>query len=254
MGAGKHNRGLDKVNWLSSAFDRNRDRAGSLEAEGGNRPGIVLTAALAASAAIVYLATSDILVTLTYALALIVLLLGVIAFDRMRAAPESASDGTHDWSVTVAAIEGLGSEAGEAVAITDRANRLVCANSAFIDAFGADSSPPALPLERRALEALTRLAREAWRDGSGRVDDLGANARGGEAPWRVMARRAGRGEDHLIWRFSRIAAETPAPVADLDLAGPFGRMLSRSGIEAAIVSRNRRTRTIAMPATTKYKM
>src|SRR3546814_2013271 len=48
------------------------------------------------------------------------------------------------------------------------------------------------------------------------------------------AERAGRGEDHMIWRFRRIEPEVEDPLSGLDLAGPFGRMLSAAGIEAAI--------------------
>ena len=217
-------------------------------ADGGDGPfglNAMLLGALSLSVAILYLATSDPLVTLAYAAGLAVLLAGVFALGRMRSEPSAEAMAAPDWSVTAAAIEGLGAEAGEAVAITDRANRLVCANSGFVDAFGVDSAPPLLPFDRPALEALTRLAREAWRDGGASIEDLGALSRAGEAPWRVAVARAGRAEDHLVWRFRRIEADTPAALIDLDLGGPFGRMLSRAGIEAAIVCADGLVRSVS---------
>ncbi|SDS13228.1 response regulator [Erythrobacter sp. HL-111] len=213
--------------------------------EGAFGPGAVLVAALALSIAVVYLATFDGIVTLVYAAGTAALLAGALAFERLRREPAAEVPPASDWTVTAAAIEGLGAEAGEAVAITDRANRLVCANSGFIDAFGGDSAPPLLPAERPALEALTRLAREAWREGHAAAEDLSIAADGSEAPWQVAVTRAGRGEDHLVWRFRRIEAASAALLVDLDLGGPFGRMLSRAGIEAAVVSADGLVRSVS---------
>lgn len=105
--------------------------------------------ALLASALVLFLLTSSWVVALAYGAGLGVLLFGMFTFERMLSQPQAAEVANHDWSVTVAAIE----QPGEAVAITDRANRLVCANSAFIEAFGATSAPPSLPFERAGLEA-----------------------------------------------------------------------------------------------------
>ena len=190
-----------------------------------------LGAALFVSALLLFAVTSNWLLTFVFALGLGVLLLGIISFERMRSEPLETMLAAPDWSVTVAAIENGN---GHPVAITDRANRLVCANSAFIDAFGAASAPPSLPLERPQLEAMTRLARIAWRDGSGTIDEL--ETMSSEHFWTVSANRAGRGEDHLIWRFELLAREESEAFQDLDLVGPFGRMLSRAGIESAITN------------------
>ena len=183
--------------------------------------------ALVISAGIVFLITSNLILTGAYAAGLAALLLGVFVFDRLGGEPVGAELAVPDWSVTVAAIE----EQGQAIAITDRANRMVCANTGFVGAFGANSSPPSLPLDRPALEQLVKLTREAWRDGEAALDQLDGGSTGG---WTVSAKRAGRGDDHLIWRFERKAAETRDIVSDLDLTGALGHMLSRAGIEAAI--------------------
>ena len=116
-----------------------------------------IAAAVLASGALVW-ATSGELVTAASFLGGVGILIaagGVFA----RTQPTGLRDelASPDWSVTVAAIE----RPGEAVAIVDRANRLVCANATYVDWFGASNAPPNLPLDRSALEALARAAREA---------------------------------------------------------------------------------------------
>jgi two-component system cell cycle sensor histidine kinase/response regulator CckA len=190
---------------------------------------IGLAGALVVSAVVLYFATGSWLVALAFVLASGVLLGGVALLDQLRAAPAADSPAAPDWSVTVAAIE----RAGEAIAITDRANRMVCANSLFLDHFGASAAPPALPFAREALEAVTLCARTAWRDGTAALDAVtGAE----ETEWQISATRAGRGEDHLIWRLRPIARASGTDLDALDLAGAFGKMLSRAGIETAITT------------------
>ena len=184
---------------------------------------------LVASALILFLATDSWLVALAFVLGSGVLLGGVVLLDRMRAEPQADGLAAPDWSVTVAAIE----RSGEAIAITDRANRMVCANSQFLDSFGVSAAPPALPFEREALEAVTLLARNAWRDGSAALDKVIAPD---ETEWQISAERAGRGDDHLIWRLRAIPQARGADLGALDLSGPFGKMLSRAGIETAITT------------------
>ena len=186
-----------------------------------------LGAALVASALLLYFLSADLLLTGAYIAGLAVLLIGIFAFERFGEKGEAIELSMTDWSVTVAAIEQL----SDAIAITDRANRLVCANSAFIDSFGANASPPSLPLARAELEVMSKLAREAWRDGEAALESL-PDRHGKE--WAIVAQRAGRGEDHLIWRFNALGAPMQNLSAEIDLAGPLGMMLSRAGIEAAI--------------------
>jgi len=182
-----------------------------------------------ASALVLWFATGSALVALGFVLAAGMLLGGVVLLDRVRAPSEAGSLAAPDWSVTVAAIE----RAGEAIAITDRANRMVCANLFFLDSFGAGAAPPALPMERAALEAVTLLARNAWRDGAASLEEVEASD---ETRWQIAATRAGRGDDHLIWRLKPLARSGGESLQALDLAGPFGKMLSRAGIESAITT------------------
>jgi two-component system cell cycle sensor histidine kinase/response regulator CckA len=204
------------------------------EAEGaaGLPPASLLAAlggGVVASAAVLWFATGSAIVALAFVLAAGVLLGGVVLLDRMRAPSQEGSLAAPDWSVTVAAIE----RAGEAIAITDRANRMVCANLFFLDSFGAGAAPPALPMERAALEAVTLLARNAWRDGTASLEEVEASD---DTRWQITATRAGRGDDHLIWRLKPLARTGGESLQALDLAGPFGKMLSRAGIESAITT------------------
>lgn len=190
---------------------------------------LALGGGLLVSAVALFVATQSWLVALAFVLGVGVLLGGVLLLDRVRAAPAPDTIAAPDWSVTVAAIE----RKGEAIAITDRANRMVCANSLFREHFGVSAAPPALPFERPALEAVTLLARNAWRDGSAALDQVDGPD---ETEWQISAQRAGRGEDHLIWRLRPIVRASGADLGALDLAGPFGKMLSRAGIETAITT------------------
>ncbi|MEP3051466.1 MAG: response regulator [Erythrobacter sp.] len=187
-----------------------------------------LAAALALSAIVLWLATGEPALGFSFALGLLVLLAGAYVFDRIRSEPVTAIETNPDWSVTIAAIEADGA----AIAITDRANRLVCANSRFVEGFGIGAAPPAMALDRPGLEAMTRLAREVWRDGTGTLDALPGIVDG--PPWSVTVERAGRGEDHLIWRFRRNEPAVQDVLSEIDLTGLFGSMLSRAGIETAV--------------------
>lgn len=202
-----------------------------LDIAGSNQPaalfgGIALASVI--SAGILWLATGEFLLMIAYALGLTVLLGGALVLQRIQRAPQAEALAVPDWSVTVAAIE----QPGEAIAITDRANRLTCANSSYAEWFGAHVAPPNLLLERHSLEELVRLMRRAWRDGFARVERL--EAEGGSSHWSASAARAGRGDDYLIWRFNKIEPKVADPLASYDVAGPFGRMLAKAGIEAVI--------------------
>ncbi len=184
---------------------------------------------LAFTALALWWASGSGLVALSFVGAIVVL--GAALWLVPRAAATSDSDVAEapDWSVTVAAIE----HDAMAVAITDRANRLVCANATWTAWFGTKHAPPNLPLERASLEQLGRAAREAWRDGraeTGRLDPLG-----GDGAWRARADRAGRGDDYLIWRFEPVEDANLLETTSSWLGGIFGSLLSRAGIEGALV-------------------
>ncbi len=196
-----------------------------------------VTAALLASAALLWLISGDTLIAAAYAGGLAVLM--GLGFALGRARPSLGGDtlAPPDWSVTVAAIE----RPDMAVAITDRANRMVCASSLFADQFGTAKAPPNLQVDGPSLEALTRLAREAWRDGAAAVDRIASAD--GTRHWRVAAERAGRGDDYLVWRLQSLSAEDSAGALAAQLSGDLGAMLSRAGVEAALVAADGTIRT-----------
>lgn len=202
----------------------------SLLGEHGGRLLAGLVAGLLVSALALYLLSGEAVLALAYAGGVVVLLAGFLLVDRTRNPAAASAAGVPDWTVTLAAIE----RTDEALAITDRANRLVCANVLYREAFSASAAPPALALGKPVAEALARLTREAWRDGRSELASLAMAA--GETAWQITCERAGRGEDHLIWRLKPLAEPARAAAAEIDLAGPLGRMLSRAGIEAALTT------------------
>ena len=204
--------------------------AGSVEKQDRMVPLAGAGLALAVTAALLWWVSDSAVLVLAFAGAVLALVGFGVALLRLLPAGGEGLTGQPDWSVTVAAIE----QEGMAVAITDRANRLVCANATYREWFGVGQAPPGLPLERASLEALARVAREAWRDGRSRADRLVAAT--GEGGWHALAERAGRGEDYLVWRFGKHAGDNMAGTVAEWLGGVFGLLLSRAGIEAALVS------------------
>jgi two-component system, cell cycle sensor histidine kinase and response regulator CckA len=189
---------------------------------------LFVAAAVVASMTLIWFITQSPAVALSYAGGVVVV--GLAAAIAVRARPTAARDEgamTPDWSVTVSAIE----RPDCAVAITDRANRLVCANAAFELWFGSGYAPPGLPVDGSSGEKLARAARAAWRDGESAVEEVADE----QGSWTAQAVRTGRGEDYLVWRFSKVGKANPLAQLVAQMGGPFGRILSQAGIEVALV-------------------
>ena len=196
----------------------------------------LLGAALAFTAVLIGLVSGELLVAAGYAA-------GVLAFAaagrivlRPRAAAAALDLAAPDWSVTQAAID----RPDAAVAITDRAGRLVCANAKFEAWFGGSVAPPRLPLEASARERLERAARGAWRDGEASADGLdsesGPETRWPENRWKARVVLSGRGEDHLVWTIEPVTAPDLVGDAAAAIGGKLGRALGEAGILAAVVA------------------
>ena len=188
-----------------------------------------LVFALLVSIGTVGLLTGSAMTSAAYGGALLVLSLAALIFARIKPSAPPVGHALPDWSVTLAAIEqGLGG-----VVITDRANRMVCANSNFAKWFGPDVVPLDMPLDQQSQEGLTEAARKAWREGVAEVGLLLSPDR--EKRWSAKLHRAGRADDYLVWRFAEIVdARLEDSVAE-NLRGLFGLVLSRAGVEAALV-------------------
>ena len=184
-------------------------------------------AAILASMALVWLATRSLAAVLAFVAGLAALGGIAWALTRSTAAPAEPEYALPDWSVTVAAIE----HDNVAIAVTDRAGRLVCANRKYEEWFTAAAAPPRLALDNMSLERLAKAGRSGWRDGSGQADLL----EDGQGRWKAAVTRAGRGDDYLVWTFT--ALSLPDPVAELvpHLDGKLGRALAQSGFSLAVV-------------------
>ncbi|WP_240957011.1 response regulator [Pseudopontixanthobacter vadosimaris] len=190
---------------------------------------LILIAAFVASVALVWITSGHAGAAIAYACGLAAFAACGAAFARYGGQTEKDGTAAPDWSVTVAAIEAP----DVAIAITDRANRMVCANALYTQWFGTSHAPPNLPVDRSSLEKLTRAARDAWRDGAGTADPLEASD--SQTIWTAAADRAGRGEDYLIWRVNRQVTPDPALSLSAELTGQLGRLFSQAGIESALV-------------------
>jgi two-component system, cell cycle sensor histidine kinase and response regulator CckA len=170
------------------------------------------------------------------------LLAGMVAFwaaaDYLRRnrAPEAIATALPpDWSVTRAVAD----QDQAAVAITDRAGRLLCANDRFTAVFDGLRAPPDLGLDEGSHELLMRAGRAGWRDGSAAVDGV----KQGGVEFQVRVLRAGAGDEYLMWRFAEVAAANIAVQANDLVSGQIGRALASAGVMAVMVGDEGRVRT-----------
>ena len=201
---------------------------------------MVLALALSISLLMIWLVSHQKLLVAVFAAGIVVLGGLVRLLVLYRPKPVALELSAPDWSVTVSAIERV--DCG--MAITDRAGRLVCANSIYQEWFGVAQAPPAIAVTEAALERLARATRAAWRDGEGRADLIErAGVAGGER-WRCAVSRVGRSEDFLIWRFDQVVAADPIADVVRQLDGKVGCALSQAGFAAAIVDPDGQVRAV----------
>jgi two-component system cell cycle sensor histidine kinase/response regulator CckA len=193
---------------------------------------LVVGLAAAFSLLLVGLVTQDGLITSVYAGALSVMAALAVFLTRGRSIEAGPEFAEPDWSVTVAAID----RADMAIAITDRAGRLTCANASYEAWFGATHAPPRLPMDAPSSERLAEAMRTAWRDGIATAEVSGEDqSQGGPSRWRIDARRTGRGDDFLIWRITSVGQVDLVSELVTQLDGKLGKGLARAGIAAALV-------------------
>jgi len=209
---------------------------------------VVLFGALVAAFLVLWLASSA-AAAAGFAAAAVVAGGAAIAW-RMLGPRAEASAGAVDWSLARA----LAGTSDDAVAVTDRAGRLVCANDGYEALFGGLPTPPGLPLDGGreddadgagdggghgdgAVARLSAAGRAAWRDGEGAVAGLSVGGR------RIAARvtRAGEAGDALVWRFAASKERDVAEQAAALIAGAAGDRLARAGVMAALVTPDGRT-------------
>lgn len=152
-------------------------------------------------------------------------------FARMR--PAAAADELAvDWSVAHA----LASMSNDALAVTDRAGRLVCANERFGALFPGYPAPPNLAVGDWAGAQLGTAGRSAWRDGnasSGAFDAAGT---------KLTAQVQRVGDSMLVWRFAGADVVDLAKQAQSLVTGPSGDRLGGAGIMVALLGADGRVR------------
>ncbi|WP_296676696.1 response regulator [Novosphingobium sp.] len=188
---------------------------------------LVVALAAAFSLGLVWFATRQVPAVAGFAAGLAALAVMVWTVGRPKPVAAATETELPDWSVTVAAINATDC----AVAITDRAGRLVCANAHYERWFGIAHAPPRLPLDNPSLERLAKAGRSAWRDGKASADLI----EGDGGRWRAAVVRAGRGDDYLVWTIAALAGTDLVAELVPHLDGKLGRALSQAGIAAAIV-------------------
>ncbi|MBX7496435.1 response regulator [Qipengyuania sp. 6B39] len=189
-----------------------------------------VVAACVISVALVWLVAGATVVAIAYGGALVAVLLMLLLAARLRTGAVEQDLGLPDWSVTAAAIE----NSRRALAVTDRANRLTCANTSYEEWFERAAAPLELPFAPKSRERLMIAAREAWRDGSAEVELL--TFEGTDKRFRLKVDRAGRAEDFLVWRFAEIIQRRSYDGLVDQVAGPLGEVMSRAGLELALVA------------------
>ena len=145
--------------------------------------------------------------------------LAVAALVKTRGA---AGDTPRDWGLLHTAL----ADADDATIITDRRGISVCVSPAYEAMFGGAVVPIALPLEEKDRVRLAAAARVAMRDGKVEVDDIKLPDGGA----RALLRRAGRRDDHLVWRFRRTGPQNDYGMARAVLDGTGGQRLGAAGI------------------------
>jgi len=161
--------------------------------------------------------------------AAIIAVAGLIYFFRSGSAVDSPSALSEpDWAITHAAIQ----MNNAAVAICDKAGRLVCANAPFTDAFPGLKALADLEIDDASRALLGAAGAAAWRDGTANIPTIIHDGR----TYSVKVARAGIAEEYLLWHF--VAAEE----VDMEgraieiITGQIGAAMSNNGIMALAVT------------------
>jgi two-component system cell cycle sensor histidine kinase/response regulator CckA len=132
-----------------------------------------------------------------------------------------------DWGLMRAAF----ADSLDAVAVTNRAGKLVCASPRYEDLVSILALPREIPFNAPGPQALTEACRAAWRDGDAAVEELEL----GHRRFSALLRRCGQHDDHIVWRFRVIVDETPLDRARAITIGSGGQRLGEAGVMMVVV-------------------
>ena len=193
----------------------------------------ILVAAVAgvAAAAVILTVAGSVALAAGFAAAALIIVGAVYVAARMF--PAAANEEPEiDWSVAHA----LASMSSDALAVTDRAGRLVCANERFGLLFPGYPAPPNMVVGDWAAAQLGTAGRAAWRDGnasSGTFDAAGT---------KLTAHVQRVGDTMLVWRFAGNDVADLAKQAQSLVGGPSGDRLGLAGIMVALLGADGRVR------------
>jgi two-component system, cell cycle sensor histidine kinase and response regulator CckA len=194
---------------------------------------LIVGGAAILSAGLLFWAAGDAVLAAGFAASALVLA-ALIFTARNLFPPKAATALEFDWSLVREAADN--DEA--AIAVTDRAGRLVCANALHESWFGGPSAPPALGLGDTGEAALCNVGRTAWRDGRGKAQGLKRDL----LTFDAEVIRSGRNEDHLVWRFTAARTLDLAAEAKRLIEGQAGLRLGEAGMMAALIGPEGRVR------------
>ena len=197
-------------------------------------PVLISSLALICCVILVYLATRDVTITLILFSAMVFFAGFAMLYMRSITGAGEQEQISPDWTVTAAAAD----HPEILIAITDRAGRLVCSNPKYSQLTQQPVAPPGLPLDQGSSEILLEAARTAWRDGEADADSIRHSGRNYE----VYVARAGRGEDHLLWRMQPVTQSSLIDDARKMLSGKPGLAAGRAGLMVCVVGPEGRIR------------
>ena len=221
---------------LPSSHLSKTGREGGGAAEADRFHFAIIVAAMLLSLLLIWLVTEDAKLLAVTAAGLLSLVGAVLVASRIQRPSTAALEAAPpDWSVAHSAIE----LDRAAIALSDRAGRLLCANGRFNLWFEGLQAPPDLGLGEADRELLMKAGRTAWRDGRANIDAV--SKRG--TSYRVEVIRTGAADEYLLWRFAPVETlSIDAQAIDL-VGGRIGRALAMAGVMAVAVGPEGRIRS-----------
>jgi two-component system, cell cycle sensor histidine kinase and response regulator CckA len=155
-------------------------------------------------------------------------------FSALGRARRSA--GSIDWALVRSALDSR----SDALAITDPAGRLVCANAAYGARCGGYPSPYELAgSDDDTRASIANTAEQARRDGNGFLD-LEQLFEGKRRRLRVSVRPADPARTHLLWTLRRGRTEKAIEDTRAMLEGPVGLWIGQAGVMTVMAEPNGR--------------
>ncbi len=162
-------------------------------------------------------------------------LTALLFYARKLYPPVASAKLDFDWAL----VRDAADNDDVAIAVTDRAGRLVCANPLHESWFKGPVAPPALPVEGKFVTALTLAGKNAWKDGRSEAKSLKRDS----MTFNAEVIRAGRSENHLVWRFRMSVQVDLAGEARRLIEGSAGTRIGEAGMMAVLLSAEGRVLT-----------